>query len=234
LYNNRKENDMNRLIKIIGTSAATLTTALVFPDLVSADTLTNSVTVYAGPQSVSPGNPIFVTVEATDHSGASLNKMPVTLSYKADGTIKTLTGRLERGLVSFDVPAQTTAGHMTFSATVSDAYSNDAIVAVIAGRPQKLYLTAKSGDTAQSVTLSSEVISDEFGNPISDLSPVIIEWIDQSGLKGRQTVQLSNGRVLLTTQCPVNFEGTLSIRATLGALQFNSPKLNALCVLGEG
>lgn len=225
---------MNRLIKIIGTSAATLTTALVFPALVSADTLTNSVTVYAGPQSVSPGEPINVTVEATDRSGASLNKLPVTLSYKADGTIRTLTGRLEKGLVSFDVPAQTTAGHMTFSATVSGAYSNEAIVAVVAGRPQALYLTVKSGDAAQSVTLSSKVITDEFGNPISDLSPVIIDWIDQSGLKSRQTVQLLNGRVLLTTQCPVSFEGTLNIRAALGALQFTSPKLNALCKLEEG
>lgn len=225
---------MNRLIKILGTSAATLKTALVFPALVSADTLTNSVTVYAGPQSVSPRKPIFVTVEATDQSGASLNKLPVTLSYKADGTIRTFTGQLERGLVSFDVPAQTAAGHMTFSATVSGAYSNEAIVAVVAGRPQSLYLTVNPGDTAQSVTLSSKVITDEFGNPISDLTPVIIDWIDQSGLKSRQTVQLLNGRVLLTTQCPVSFEGTLNIRATLGALQFTSPKLNALCKLEKG
>lgn len=215
-------------------TAATLTTALVFPALVSAKTLTNSVAVYAGPQSVSPGKPIYVTVEATDRSGASLNKLPVTLSYKSDGTIQTITSRLEKGLVSFDVPAQKTAGHMTFSATVSDAYSNQAIVAVIAGRPQKLYLTAISGDAAQSVILSSQVIADEFGNPISDLSLVIIDWIDESGLKGRQTVQLSSGRVLLTTQCPMSFEGTLNIRATLGDLQFTSPKLNALCVMGKG
>lgn len=225
---------MNRLIKSIATSTIALSIALLLPSTVSANIAAKAVTVYAGPQSVSSGNPIYVTVESTDGAGASINGELAVLSFEADGLVKTVSGVLKDGLVSFEVPAQNTAGHMSFSATVAGLPSRDVLVAVVAGRPQGFSLSLKPGERAQSVVLSSMTITDAFGNPISDLSPVIIDWIDNTGLKGRQTVHLSKARVLLTAQCPERFEGPLKIKASLGAVQFTSPKLNALCASGEG
>ena len=234
LHNNRKENDMTRLNKIIATCAATLVSGPVSPTSVGADTPAKALTVYAGPQSVSPGEPIYVSVEATHGNGESISNEQIALSYKFDGVVKTLSGRPQNGLVSFEVPAQTQAGHMTFTAVISQTQSNTVLVAVVAARPHRFSLTAERGEQSGTVTLSSKVITDKYGNPISDLSPVIIEWIDEAGLKSRETVRLLNGRVLLTTQCPASFEGAAKIKASLGALQFTSAKLNALCASAAG
>lgn len=225
---------MTRLMKFISTSAIALTTALLCPTIVSANTAAQSVTVYAGPQSVTASHSIFVTLEGTDAAGASINNELAVLSYNADGHVKTISGRLQDGLVSFEVPAQKTAGHMSFSATVAGVSSRNQLVAVVAGPPQGFSLRVEPGERAQSLVLSSKVITDAFGNPISDLSPVIIDWIDETGLKGRQTTLLSKARVMLTAQCPEHFEGLLKIKANLGTLQFISSELNALCAAGEG
>lgn len=227
---------MTRPIKKIMFSVMTLISGVNFSLLATAEASAKAeayaVTVYAGPQSVSPSKPIHVTVEAVDAAGASLDNVQAVLSYKSDDTVKTVTAALENGLVSFNVPAQKKSGHMTFWATVSETLSNEALIAVTAGAAQQFSLRADAGQTAQSVALSSPVIRDEFGNPISDLSPVLIDWIDEAGLKARQTILLSNGRVSQTIKCPARIEGALRLTARLGSLQYTLPKLNALCGLG--
>lgn len=224
---------MTQLIKTIGMSAAALITAMAFSGSGNAETVVKAVTVYAGPQSVTPENLIYVTVEATGAAKASLQNMPAVLSYQADGASKTITANLANGLASFQVPAQKSAGHMAFSATVSDVSSNEVNVVVTADHPHIFHLTAKQSEIAGSIALSSKLITDEFGNPISDLSAVIVDLLDQTGLKSRQMVHLSNGRVFLSVKCPASFEGALTVKTSLGKLRHTSPNLSTLCALRE-
>jgi len=114
---------MTRLNKKIATSAAALIIGLLPSTFVGADTLAKAVTVYAGPQSVSPGELIYVSVEAAHANGESVSEAQISLSYKVDGVVTSLSGWLENGLVSFEVPAQTQAGHMTFTAAVMRSVS---------------------------------------------------------------------------------------------------------------
>lgn len=225
---------MRTLTRIMNGAIYTLATALALTEAAKAQTQNAAVRVYVGPQSVSPKKSIYVTIEATDFSGKSLDSETAVLSYQSDGVTKSITGDLNHGLVSFEIPAQVSVGHMVFSATVSDISSNEVFVAVLAGRPQSLSLKAEPVERADSVVIFSNVITDKFGNPVSDLSVIQIDWQDETGLIAQQTSQLLNGRVNLISNCPATFSGELQIKASLDSLQFILPKLNAVCEMAKG
>jgi len=220
---------MTRLKKLICSVIATGVLVNLIPLKAHAD-ITPSLTVYAGPQSVSPREVIHVTVEITDQSGSSLNDKAVELSYISDGILKTASGTPELGLISFDVRAQDMTGLMAFSAQLADVISNEALVTVVAGPPLPFKITAQPNQEPETLKLTSDVITDSQGNPISDLSLVSIEWIDFNGLKTRQTVQLLNGRIALTAKCPTHFESPLKVRATVDAIESVSKDVTTDCL----
>jgi len=193
-----------------------------------------SLTVYAGPQSVSPREVIHVTVEVTDKSGSSINDKAVELSYISDGILKTVSGTPELGLISFGVRAQDMTGLMAFSAKAADVTSNEALVTVVAGPPLPFKITAQPNQEPETLKLTSDVITDSHGNPISDLSLVSMEWIDFNGLKARQTVQLLNGRIAFTAKCPTTFTSPLNIRAIVDAIESVSKDVTSDCLAGRG
>lgn len=190
-------------------------------------------TVYAGPQSVSPNQTIFVTIEATDKKAESLMDTKIELSYKADGKRVTMSGTTTRGLASFEVPAQNTAGLMTFSAAVKGASSKSARVLVTAGAPQSFTLTAQRAKQPGHITISSSLIADEYGNRISSMSIVSVDWIDMSGLKAQQMIHPTNGRIIFTAICPEVFAGALKVRASLQTLQITTADISSLCTAKE-
>ena len=182
-----------------------------------------SLIVYAGPQSVSPQEIIYVTIET-----AAL-EADVELSYIADGHRKTLTGITTHGLISFDVPAQTQTGHMSFTAKARHTESNTALVIVLSGAAETFKMTAKQSDQTGFVDISSDMVTDKYDNIISNLSLVSIDWSDANGLLARHSTQLSQGKIALTTQCPSKFIAPLRLTASINAVSTASPDLSELC-----
>ena len=198
------------------------------------NTPTNKLTVYAGPQSAVPLEIISVTVQAVNAQGGSLDDYPVTLSYNSDDVAIMMSGKTINGLVSFDVPAQTRAGLMTFTAYHKDAVSHMARIVVTAKHPLEFTLNTKQSRQVGAVDVSSNLIADMFGNQLSDLSLTVMEWIDGRGLLASQTTQLSNGRIVFTASCPKRFSGPLHIRASLKNISVVSEDISALCNLERG
>lgn len=192
-----------------------------------------SLIVYAGPQSVSPRETIHVTVEYTNIDGSNMNEGNVELFYVSDGTLKTLSGTPKLGLISFDVSAQDMVGLMAFSAKAAGVVSKEAPVTVVAGPSQSFKITAQPSKKIETLVLTSNVITDSYGNPISDLSLVSIEWIDFNGLTARQNIQLLNGRIVLTAKCPAIFTSPLIIRASVNTIEAVSKDVSADCLEGE-
>ena len=231
--NYAKINVMNRRNKLMPSVIATcLLTSLVAPK-VHAKTV-RGVVVYAGPQSVSPREIIHVTVEITGMRGNNINDETVNLSYMSDGVVKTLSGTPRHGLMSFDIPAQDTVGLMKFSANTKIGTSEEALVAVVAAQPQSFSLEVQAGKQTGTIKLMSDVIADEYGNPVSDLSLVSVDWVDDEGLKARQNTQLLNNRILLTGTCPSKFYGALKVRANLNGMQSAPVDISSYCELGRG
>jgi len=212
--------------------AMSLLADIISPD-VRADTVPGLI-VYVGPQSVSPREIIHVTVEVSDRRKNNIHDGKINLSYVSDGSIKTLSGTPRHGLVSFEVPAQDTAGLMKFSANTQGERSKDALVTVTAAQPQAFSLEIEAGEHAETLKLTSDVITDYYGNPVSDLSLVTIDWIEEKGLGGRQSVQLFKGRIILTTPCPDNFTTPLKIRAAVNTIDYISNDVSFYCDAGQG
>jgi len=225
--NYAKKKIMNRRNKLMQSLAS-----LVAPKI-HAETV-RGVVVYAGPQSVSPREIIHVTVEITDIGGNNINDGNVNLSYVSDGVVKTLSGTPRHGLVSFDVPGQDTVGLMKFSANTKIGTSEEVLVTVVAAPPQPFSLEAQAGKHPGSIKLMSDVLADEYGNPVSDLSLISVDWIDDEGLKARQNTQPLNSRILLTGTCPTKFYGALKVQVNLNTIQSAPIDVSSYCELGRG
>ena len=225
---------MLRLKKNISAAFAISIFAFVIPARSHAKMGTNTVTVYAGPQSVAPEETISVTVEATASSGESLSDTAIELSFIADGRLQTLTAETKQGLVSFEVPAQKTAGVMSFSAKALGETSNPAQVLITSAAPKEFSIRPKTGKPLGHVQIQTSVITDKYGNLISDMTPVTFDWIDSAGLKAKQMSKLQNGKIAVTLACPKTYTGTLKLRASLHTLQITSANIASLCLGKDG
>jgi len=188
-----------------------------------------SLTVYAGPQTVSPLETIYVTVEVTDSRGKNMDTHSVQLSYMSDGELKSLSGTPKNGLISFDIPAQKSGGLMAFSALAKGTKSSEALVTIAAGAPNKLSLKFAAHHEDGNLKVFSEVIKDDFGNSVSDLSLVTLNWLANDNLIGSQSLHLSNGRINSGLSCPAQASGSLKVQALLNNLVFISPDLSEIC-----
>lgn len=227
-------NKITRLNKIISITFIAAVSTSALPAVSYGGEVESTVTVYAGPQSVSPNQTIFVTVEATDEKAESLMNTKVELSYKVDGRPLTMSGKTTRGLALFEVPAQNTAGVMTFSAAVKGVTSRTARVLVTANAPQAFALTVKQTKQPRHIAITSSVIADGYGNRISDMSVVSVDWIDMSGLTAQQMIQPTNGRIIFTAMCPKVFAGALRVRTSLQTQQITTSDISSLCTAKQG
>jgi len=193
----------------------------------------NSLQVYAGPQTALPQGNINVTIEMTDGHGNSVQGETIQLTYISDGVPMTVSGKVSNGLVSFDVKAQRRAGGMIFKALSSDLVSNNASVLIVAAQPNTFKLKVRPAKNANFVQLTTETLSDVFGNPISDQTLVSLSWIDSSGVKRSETAQLSNGSMSYMSICPRAYVAPLKIRAVLKNVEVFSSDLSVLCATGK-
>jgi len=181
------------------------------------------VNVYAGPQSISANNIIYITVQT------ARPQTRIELSYMSDGVLKTLVGMPENGLISFDVKAQKTTGVMSFTAQADGAKSNPALVKVHAAAPQSYTVKVRQSQDLGHVDLRSDLITDGFRNPISTLSFVSLYWIDASGLKSTQSTHLRDGRIAVKVPCPTSFIAPLYVRTVVHRAAFITQDLSDLC-----
>ena len=178
---------------------------------------------------MSPGHTISVTVEMTDMDGRSVNGKSAQLMFTANDQPKVMEGSVVNGLVSFDVPAQSRAGLMRFESRVGDVASNIATVDIVAAQPTGIELTIDRARSPHAVTVTSDLITDAFGNAVSDQTLVALDWIDRDGPKASERVQLSNGRLVSDIQCPSDFVQPLRIRAALKNIATVSQNISELC-----
>ncbi len=189
------------------------------------------VTLYAGPQSVMPKQIIYVTVEVNHSDGHSLNHYPVELSFELDGETNILTGSTIEGLASFEVPAQKTTGLMMFLANAGGVKSANGVVVVNAGLPEILALKLRPSKFSNTVEVSIGTVTDEFGNVVTDLSLVTIEWLDDLGAIRNEFVQLSKGQAEYIARCPAEYVGSLKVRASLKNITSHSSDISKMCLL---
>ena len=185
--------------------------------------------VYAGPQTALPGDNINVTIEMTDSHGNSEQGETIQLTYISDGVPMRVSGKVSNGLVSFDVKAQRKAGGMTFQALSGDLVSNNAPVLIVAAQPNTFKLKVRPSRNANFVEIRTETLSDTFGNLISDQNLMNLSWIDSSGVKRSEAVQLSNGSLSYVSICPRAYVAPLKIRAVLKNVEVFSSDLSVLC-----
>jgi hypothetical protein len=190
--------------------------------------------LYAGPQSATPSQIIHVTIEAFDARGRNIDGEMLTLVYTYEGQERSITAKAQHGLVSFEIPAQRRAGHMSFYARYEGHETNASLVMITAGPAIALKLAARLGTAKNTIEVTSPVLSDNFGNSVTDLSLVSLNWIDAKGLKASHKAQLSNGAVNHTLRCPTSFTGPLRLQAQLGNLQFKTPDIALLCPSSDG
>jgi len=224
---------MTRQNKITGLLIAATLTASFLPQKAMADKAPN-LTLYAGPQSVSPLDTIYVTVEITDMHGHNMDREKVELSFLNDGKQQYISGYPKHGLISFDVPAQKRQGLMTFSAKAGGGTSNEVLVAIVAASPSELSLKIIASPKTGYLTISSKTIVDKFGNTVSDLSLTALNWIDNGSLIGSQSLQLSQGQLNHSLPCPAQFLGPLQLHASLSGLGFMSTDISTLCRTDAG
>ncbi len=230
LHTFAKKSAMKRTNKLISKSLLAGLSALAFTADSFAKPANTALTVYAGPQSVVPTQPVYVTVEATHPNGQSADDKEIALSFKRDGAHITLTGETKQGLASFKVAAGKTAGLMQFTAKAGTTRSDSVTVLITADRPQSFSLFTRATEQAGQIEIKSGLIADQYGNLISDITPVTLEWIDTSGLTAKQTARLQNSKLSLKRACPRSFTGALTIRASLQSLQIKSGDISNLCL----
>ena len=230
---NRRENVMTIRIKLIAAAAMLGAVFAALEGPAFAEPALKTVTVYAGPQSISPEKTIFVSVEMTGEAGQNLSGETVELSFISDGRSRAVTGETVNGIAAFEVPAQRRAGLMNFSASASEAQQATAHVLVTSSAPQVFTLSAKPSDKPGYVSLRSSVISDRYGNAISDMALISLNWIDSAGLRGKHTTQPVMGRINLSAPCPKTFTGALKLQASLQTLSVSTPDISTLCMAKE-
>lgn len=220
---------MKSKTKIISRSILTLISIAGFSVQSHAASGSETLTVYAGPQSVAAREIIHVTVELTDFQGANLNNEKVELSFNLDGEIQTRQAITRHGLVSIDIEAGQSAGLMKFSARYKNVQSNEALVTVVAGPPEQMSLKIVPAAEQGRIEVSSDVLTDSYGNAVSDLSLISLGWINEDGLLGTESLQLSKGQIDHALTCPTSMSGALKLRATLNSLEFISSDISAFC-----
>lgn len=189
----------------------------------TSNALAVDLNIYAGPQSITPREIIYVTVQS------DIQETTIELSYNSDNEHKVQIGTTQHGLVSFEIPAQKSVGQMQFKAKTNEGVSSTALISVFAGPPQDFTLSIKRGIQSGTLDISSSVLRDAFNNSISDLSLASLDWIDDKGLIASQNIQLTQGKIILNGTCPNNFEGDLTFRAAVNSTEYTRSNLSVFC-----
>jgi len=173
---------------------------------------TQNINLYVGPQSVEPGEDIFIAVETLTESMESSSARTVTI-IDAD-TGRRFQADVNLGLAYIDIKAPVKSGRLVFTARIGDVKSSAAEVLVHAGRAGdfELMLEKSKGQ----LFVSSSIIADGFGNILDDGMTVDVELIGKDGVYNVLKSQIRNGRLGLHIGCDAFGFADARVRARIG------------------
>lgn len=158
---------------------------------------TERLNLYVGPQSVEPGEPLYIAVETVNIQGGSGNSKNVVV-------VDTHSGReywadVKYGLAHLKISAPTQAGRLTFMARDQDIVSTEAEVLVHAATPNDFRLVLEKEKTQ--IFISSSVIADKFGNMIEDGQAAHVVLSSRGTISEVFSTQLLSGRLNFRIKC---------------------------------
>lgn len=175
---------------------------------------TETVKLYVGPQSVEPGEDIFIAVETLTGSLESSSAKTVTIIDADSG--QQYQAPVNRGLAYIEITAPSRAGRIVFTAKSGDEISAPAEVLVHAGPAANvdLFIEKNKGQ----IFLSSSIIADGFGNILDDGMTVELDLISGSQVYSSMLTRTQNGRIGVHIACEsIRFANT-QVRAKIGQI----------------
>lgn len=158
---------------------------------------TERLNLYVGPQSVEPGEPLYIAVETVNSEGGSGNSKKVVI-------VDTYSGRkyhadVKDGLAHLEISAPIRAGRLAFIARDQDIKSTKAEVLVHAATPDKFGLTLEK--EKNQLFVSSSIITDKYGNMIEDGQAAHIVVSSRGAIAEVFSTQLLSGRLNFRIKC---------------------------------
>ena len=182
---------------------------------------TERLNLYVGPQSVEPGELLYIAVETANNQGGSGNSNNVVI-------VDTFSGReyladVKHGLAHLEITAPIQAGRITFIARDHDIISNEAEVLVHAAIPDDFKLVLEK--EKNQLFVSSSIITDKFGNMIEDGQAAQIVVSSRGALAEVFSTQLVSGRLNFRIKCSAlpQSESSLSVNLRGVSTKINIP-----------
>jgi len=171
--------------------------------------------IYVGPQSVEPGETIYIAVETVNSGGGSATAKSVIIFNELTG--KEHSAKVKNGLAYLQIEAPKQTGRLTFHAVNSAIKSQSAEVLVHAAKPGKFDLRLEK-DKNQ-IFVNSSLLSDSFGNLVEDGQSAQIEVRAENRLLATSQAHTENARLSFRLNCADLYEDNLTLTIRIrGAL----------------
>ncbi len=186
---------------------------------------TENINLYVGPQSVEPGEDIFIAVETL--TGALENSSAKTVTIINADTGRQYVAQVDQGLAYIEIKAPTTSGRIVFTAKANGISSGPAEVMVHAAQAGQFDLMVEK-NKGQAL-LSSSIISDGFGNILDDGRLVEIDLMQGSDVYTNLRTQTLNGRIGLHIDCASIRQANTRLRVRIGEISSDIQMPPYLC-----
>lgn len=153
--------------------------------------------LFVGPQSVEPGEPLYIAVETVNNQGGSGNSTDVVIIDTHSG--REYRANVKNGLAHLEINAPSQAGRLTFIARDHDIVSTEAEVLVHAATPADFRLGLEKEKSQ--VFVSSSIIADKFGNMIEDGQAAKVTLSSEKGIAEVFSAQIQSGRLNFRIKC---------------------------------
>lgn len=173
---------------------------------------TEKLNLYVGPQSVEPGEDIFVAVELLNFEMESSSAETVIIVDEVTG--QRHIAKVEQGLAYLELSAPQQSGRLTFKAQTDDKFSKPAEVLVHPGQAASFDLLIEKNKGQ--VFIYSSIIADKFGNFVDDGIKADIELISDDKVYSVFQTLSKDGRIGLHVPCAAIHKTQSRVRAQIG------------------
>jgi hypothetical protein len=181
--------------------------------------------IFVGPQSVEPGNLLYIAIEAVNTNGSSANADTVIITDNISG--KSYEAAFKHGLAHIEVTAPSQAGRLTFTAQLGEIKSKPAEVLVNAAVPTdyKLFLEKDRNN----IFVNSSLLTDRFGNLIEHGQIANVRTISKGVILASQTAATQNSRINIRLDCADLQYGDLYLEADIRGIKSSINIPNYMC-----
>ena len=167
----------------------------------------DTLNIFVGPQSVEPGETIYIAIEASNKLGGSAIANTVIIVDEISG--KEYPASVNNGLAYMEISAPSQTGRLTFHAMDSEIKSSSAEVLVHAAKPEKFDLRLEKNRSQVFVT--SSLLTDSFGNLIEDgqMADILVRTGNKVVLTSQ--AQTQNARLSFHLDCQKLRGGDLNL-----------------------